>query len=222
MQSQSTTVAIVDNHYLFAEALADLLAATLFFKEIKIYSETKQFLENERNSMPEIVITEIIHKEKNGIDFLIELKKTHPASRVIFLTSVTDIRTIRLAMRKGASGYLCKDSSSKELLTAILAVDIGDTYIGQNLQNRMIRGSLADDSFVFDLSPREKEVLQYVCSGKTIKESALEMRLSVNTVQSYYKTILKKLNLNRTADLIVFAIQNGLYNPKTSTDIHLK
>ncbi len=214
MQSRQISIAIVDNHYLFAESLAELLTATQFFKEINIYREVKQFLENEKNNMPEIVLTEIIHADTNGIDFLDEVKKINPGSNVIFISSVTEIRTIRLAMRKGASGYLSKDTSSKELLNAILAADQGDMYIGENLQYKMIKGSLADSTLLFNLSPREKEVVQYVCSGKTIKEAAVEMRLSVNTVQSYYKTILKKFNLNRTADLIVFAIQNGIYNPQ--------
>ncbi len=222
MRSQQITIAIVDNHYLFAEALADLLAAALSFKEIKLYRNTKQFFESEKNELPEIILTEIIHTDTNGIDFLVELKKQYQHSNVIFLSSVTEVRTMRLAMRKGASGYLSKNSSSKELINAILAVDLGDIYIGENLQYQMIRGSLADDTFVFNLSPREKEVLQFVCSGKTIKETANEMRLSVNTVQTYYKTILKKFKLNRTADLIVFAMQNGLYNPKTNSMMQMK
>lgn len=112
------------------------------------------------------------------------------------------------------NGYLSKETSSDELADAILTIYHGETYIGESLRNSLVRSSLSEDKFVFNLSPREKEVLQHVCSGKTIKETAFDMDLSANTVQTYYKAILKKFNLNRTADLIVFAIQNGLYNPQ--------
>jgi two-component system invasion response regulator UvrY len=120
-------------------------------------------------------------------------------------------------LRSGASGYLCKDSSPEELADALITVYHGEPYIGESLRPSLLRNTLAEEQFVYNLSPREKEVLKLVCDGKTIKESAYEMELSVNTVQTYYKTILKKFNLNRTADLIVFAMQNGLYTPPKRT-----
>ena len=148
-----------------------------------------------------------------GIDLLTSFKQQKRKVKVILLSSITEAQTIRYALRNGASGYLSKDSSIEELADALLTVHNGEAYIGENLRNILIRNSLTEDRFVYSLSPREKEVLIMVCSGKTIKETAYDMDLSVHTVQTYYKTILKKFNVNRTADLIVFAIKNGLYNP---------
>ena len=113
-------------------------------------------------------------------------------------------------IRSGASGYLSKDTSADELKEAILTVFRGEPYVGESLRKKLVRNTLVEDRFLYNLSPREKEVLNFVCEGKTIKETAHIMELSANTVQTYYKTVLKKFNLNRTADLIVFAIRNGL------------
>jgi len=152
--------------------------------------------------------------EMSGLDLLTYFKKQQKKVKIIMLSSITEVQAIRHTMRIGASGFLAKDTSGDELADALLTVYNGEPYIGESLRKSLIKNSFAEEQFVFALSPREKEVLELVCSGKTIKESAYEMQLSVNTVQTYYKAIMKKFNLNRTADLIVFAIQNGLYNPQ--------
>jgi two-component system invasion response regulator UvrY len=88
----------------------------------------------------------------------------------------------------------------------------GGQFISPALEKSLIKSIFTEDQHVFHLSPREKEVLSLVCSGRTIKEMAYDMALSAHTVQTYQKKIMKKFKVNRTADLIVFAIQNGLYH----------
>ncbi len=219
MQNNRIDVALIDDHQLFTEALAELLTASGSFNEVKTYTSIKKFLEIGADNMPDVIITEIIMAEMSAIDFLAELKKLNTQTKVIILSSLTEIKTIRFAIRNGTSGYLSKDTSADELIQAVITVHEGEPYIGESLRKKLIRNTLIEDKFIYNLSPREKEVLQHVCSGKTIKESAFDMQLSVNTVQTYYKTILKKFNMNRTADLIVFAIQNGLYNPKANSHL---
>ena len=217
MQDYKVDVALIDDHQLFAEALAGLLSSTGSFREVKTYRSTRTFFETCISKMPDIIITEFIVSEITAIDFLAELKKVSTKTKVIILSSLTEIKTIRFAIRNGANGYLSKDTTADELKMAIITIYEGDSYIGESLRKKLIRNTLLEDKFIYNLSPREKEVLQHVCSGKTIKESAFDMQLSVNTVQTYYKSILKKFNMNRTADLIVFAIQNGLYYPKSNS-----
>lgn len=214
MPEISMTIALIDDHQLLVESLARLLSKFDFIKEIKTYKSPREFIANEESPAPDIVISDILMPGMSGIDLLVHFKKIQPRPKIIMLSSITEVQTIRHAMRTGANGFLAKDTSADELADALLTVYHGEPYIGESLRASLLRNSFAEDHFVYNLSPREKEVLKLVCSGKTIKESAYDMNLSVNTVQTYYKAIMKKFNLNRTADLIVFAIQNGLYNPQ--------
>ncbi len=214
MTKEKLNIAIIDDHLLFAESLQRLMLKYDFIDTIDIFTGVDEYLNFSFSRNPDVVMSDILMKGKSGFDFLNYIKKEGLSLKVIFLTSITEVQTIRHAIRSGVNGYVSKEASADELADAILTVHGGETYIGDSLRNSLIRNSLTEDKFVFNLSPREKEVLQHVCSGKTIKETAYDMNLSTNTVQTYYKTILKKFNLNRTADLIVFAIQNGLYNPQ--------
>lgn len=214
MTKEKLNIAIIDDHLLFAESLQRLMMKYDFINTIDIFTGVDEYLNFNFSRNPDVVMSDILMKGKSGFDFLNYIKKEGLSLKVIFLTSITEVQTIRHAIRSGVNGYVSKEASADELADAILTVHGGETYIGDSLRNSLIRNSLTEDKFVFNLSPREKEVLQHVCSGKTIKETAYDMNLSTNTVQTYYKTILKKFNLNRTADLIVFAIQNGLYNPQ--------
>jgi DNA-binding NarL/FixJ family response regulator len=214
MEGVKINVALIDDHQLFSEALSGLLLSHEFINEVSIYRSARQFLQLEVSEMPDMIITEIILLEMSGIDFLAKLRSLNPAIKIIVLSSITEIKIIRFAIRSGVSGYLSKEASAEELKTAILDVCQGDPYIGESLRRKLISHTLVEDRYLYNLSPREREVLQYVCSGRTIKETAAEMKLSINTVRTYYKIILRKFDFNRTADLIVFAMQNGLYDPQ--------
>ncbi|MBS1511251.1 MAG: response regulator transcription factor [Bacteroidetes bacterium] len=211
MENVHLQIALLDDHQLLSQSLANLLYRFDFIKDIAVYNSPKTFLAAGQDY--EILISDIMMPKMNGIDLLLKIKKLNTGIKVIFLSSVMEAQTIRFALRSGANGYISKDTSVEELADAILAVHNGDVYIGESLRNILLRNTLTEERLVFNLSPREREVLNLVCSGKTIKETAYDMELSVHTVQTYYKTILKKFNLNRTADLIVFAMKNGLYIP---------
>ena len=209
-------IALIDDHQLLSQSLSSLLSRYEFIGTIDIYSNPKEYLKSE--TCPDIIVSDVMMPDMSGIDLLTVLRKQKQNVKVILLSSVMEAQTIRYALRNGASGYLSKDTSIEELADALLTVQGGNVYIGEKLRNTLLRNTLTEEQVVYNLSPREKEVLQSVCSGKTIKETAYDMELSVNTVQTYYKTILKKFNLHRTADLIVFAIKNGLYNPMRDND----
>jgi DNA-binding NarL/FixJ family response regulator len=216
MQTPKLNIVLIDDHVLLTQSLTCLLEKFDFITDIKTFQNPKQYLTAERGAEPDIILSEIIMPEMTGIELLSELENSNAKAKIIILSSVVEIQTIRHAMRTGASGYLSKNINVEELKLALLTVHYGEPYVGESLRKKLVRNALIEDRFLYNLSPREKEVLNYVCLGKTIKEAAFDMQLSSNTVQTYYKSILKKFNLHRTADLIVFAIQNGLYSPKTN------
>lgn len=214
MDTPKINIAIIDDHQLFVQSLSNLLKKMDCIGNIVSYTSPGEYVNDESEAEPEVILCDIIMPEINGMDILALHKKKTKKGKVIILSTVTEIQTVRHAMRSGASGFLSKDTSVEELADAIITVYHGQPYIGESLRKGLIRNSFAEDHFVFNLSPREKEVLKQVCSGKTIKEAAYDMNLSANTVQTYYKAIQKKFNIHRTPELIVFAIKNGLYNPQ--------
>jgi DNA-binding NarL/FixJ family response regulator len=134
--------------------------------------------------------------------------------KVIILSTVADVQTIKHTIRRGANSFLSKSTTFQEFKESILQVSAGKQYIGRSIRDNLINSVFTDEQVVLHLSPREKEVLQKVCSGRTIKEIAYELKLSAHTVQYYHRSVMDKLKVKRTTDLIVYAMQHGLYIPE--------
>ena len=212
MITNKLNIVLIDDHQLLVQSLSDLLYKYDFIKSVCVYSHPQDYFASAQPE-PDIIISEIAIPGINSIDLLAQYKQTHTKAKLILLTSIVEVQTIRYSLRNGANGYLGKDASSDELVNAIITVYSNKPYIAENLRHSFLSTTIAEEQHACNLSQREKQVLKFVCEGNTIKEAAYEMQLSINTVQGYYKTILKKFNMNRTADLIVFAIQHGLYTP---------
>lgn len=209
-------IALVDDHRMLTDSIKNVLSLDPAIKEVRTFVSAEMFLTSGSTFWhPDIIITDLLMPGITGMELLEQLGKNEGAAmpKLVVLSSITDVQTIRQAIRMGASGYLSKDTSIEELTEAIHAVYGGEQYIAAKLKNSLINNVFAEEQVVFHLSPREKDVLELMCSGNTVKEAAFKLNLSVHTVQSYHKNIMKKFKVNRTADLIVFAMQKGLYHP---------
>ena len=205
-------IAIVHNQLLFAEALQFLFSDYDFINKVNIYTDATYFMQTSKDDY-DIVLCDVLLKSGDAFDFFQIHKKRGSKARIIFLTAITENAAIKYAIRNGASGYISPAASFLELVDAVIAVYNKEVYIEEGLRHSYVRNSGKEAKGMFALSPREKEVIRHICGGKTIKESAQHLNLRESTVQTYYKTIRKKLNLRRTADLIAFSIKNGLYQP---------
>lgn len=212
-------ISIIDDHQIITESLKKLLLRNAIIREVNTFPDADSFLAKVTpGTLPDVVITDLLMPGTNGIEFVEKLKATYGPKKVkmIILSSITDVQTIKHSLRSGADGFLSKNTSIDELMEAILTVMDEKNYIGENLRKNLLDAVFTEEQVVYHLSPREKEVLHKVCSGFTIKEIAYDMNLSVHTVQYYHRNVMNKLKVKRTSDLIVFAMQSGLYIP----DIH--
>ena len=201
------TIALIDDHELIAKAITYMLQKDPGITEVKTFTTVPLFLESLDGSWkPDIIIT-------GGMELIAKIRKMPEfnSTRIIVLSSITDVHTIRHTFKIGANGYLSKDSSLEELTDVIQAVTEGKQYIAKKWGSSLTDLVLSDKPIRIHLTPREKDVLDLICSGFTSKEIAAQLGLSVYTVQGYHKNIMKRFRVNRTADLIVFAIQKGLY-----------
>lgn len=206
---------LIDDHQILLDSLASSITKNNTRIQTKTYTSCKTFLNEVMfdEYLPDLVITDIVMPEMNGIAFLEICKKQFDGRlNIMVLSSSADVQTIKQAIRAGAKGFLSKLSAIDELLTAIEVVALGKQYIAKNLQSQLLDHSFLEDQVNYRISTREREVLTGICSSKTIKEIAHELGLSVHTVQSYHRNIMKKFKVNRIADLIAFAIKNGFYH----------
>ena len=208
-------IAIIDDHQILSESLKASLIQRPEIIEINTYCSVTDFFDNASKIQPDVVIVDMMMPNINGLQF-IEMCKSKYAVKlnIVVLTSISDVQIIKQAIRAGAGAYLCKNTTLDELVIAIEHVVSNKQYIAKSLRNILLEHSFLDDKINYQLSNREKEVLQRVCSGQTIKEIAHELKLSHHTIQTFHRNVMRKFKVNRIADLIVFAMQNGLYIPE--------
>jgi len=207
-------ITLVDEMPILTSALQNLFLQLPGVQYVDIFEDGKEFLARKKNYPPDILILDLLINGMTGIELVEICRKSFPKEmRIIVLSTMTDFQTIKHALKKGVNGYLSKCTSFEELQESIAEVCDGKQYIGKEIRDYLVNHIFSEQQIVMHLSPREKEVLQKVCSGQTIKEIAYDLKLSVHTVQYYHRCVMDKLKVKRTTDLIVFAIQHKLYIP---------
>jgi DNA-binding NarL/FixJ family response regulator len=164
---------------------------------------------------PNLVLMDISMKELNGIEATAQIKADLPATQVLILSMHTTEDFVRRALKAGASGYLVKDSAPLELRMAIDAVMRGEHYISSRVSGHlvagMVEGRAADGNSALEaLTPRQREILQMIAEGKSTKEIAYALGLSVKTIETHRTTLMERLGIHDVAGLVVFAIKSGL------------
>ena len=165
---------------------------------------------------PELVVVDIGMPLLNGLDAADQLKALHPDIKVIFLTQNREPRYAVEAFRRKASGYLLKDSAASELTTAIREALQGRTYVSPLIAKGMLTHALnpePGDAGLRELSPREREVLQLLAEGKSMKEVAAVLDISPRTVEFHKYRVMELLGVKTNAELVQYAIKHGLIAP---------
>ena len=202
-------VLVADDHAIMVQGLGRLLEGEA--EIVATANDGQQLVERVRQHRPDIVVSDINMPGMSGLDAMRRLKADGLRSRFIFLTLHTDSRLASEAMRAGASGYLLKHAAAEELIEAIHAVMAGHTYLTP-LMTRDVLLAIGEPDGVQSpaLTPRQLDVLRLIAAGKRMKEIASELNISVRTVETHKQDLLQTLSLETTADLIKFAVRQGL------------
>ena len=202
-------VLVADDHAIMVQGLGRLLEGEA--EIVATANDGQQLVERARQHRPDIIVSDINMPGMSGLDAMRRLKADGLRSKFIFLTLHTDSRLASEAMRAGASGYLLKHAAAEELIEAIHAVMAGHTYLTP-LMTRDVLLAIGEPDGVQSpaLTPRQLDVLRLIAAGKRMKEIASELNISVRTVETHKQDLLQTLSLETTADLIKFAVRQGL------------
>ncbi len=202
-------VSITDDHDLFRSGIAMLLENSNDYQVMVQTSSVSELLNQLDNVTIDVALLDISMSHTTGLEALQLLKKSHPQVRSIILTMHNEGQYVVEAIRNGAWGYLLKDCDPQELREAITQVYNGQKYFNKDVSQLMIEGVTTEQNLQA-ISKREKEVLQLVAQGLTTKEIADKLIVSKRTIETHRSNILKKLNVQNTAELITKANQMGL------------
>ncbi len=168
---------------------------------------------------PDVVVMDISMPELGGLEATAEILKADPDIRVLILSMYSNPAYVKKAFDTGARGYILKDALEVDLAQAVLTLARGEAYMSAAISNLMIdnlkTGALHEGGDAFDtLTLREKEVLQLIAGGKSNKEIGALLGISPNTVAVHRAHVMDRLGIHRTAELVLYAVQKGLVQPK--------
>src|ERR1041385_5494572 len=206
-----TRILLADDHAVVRQGFKMLLGAQPDMEIVGEASNGREAVETAEALRPDIVVMDVAMPELNGIEATRRLASSTPHARVIALSMHKDSVYVREILRAGARGYLLKDSGAEDLVSAIRAVARGESYLSPAVSNAVLDDYRRHVSNPIDLlTSREREVLQMLAEGKTNKEIAAVLDLSVYTVDAHRGRIMEKLNLHSINELVRFAVRNGI------------
>ena len=205
MPEPEISVLLVDDHSLVRKGFRRMLEDESGFRVVGEVSDGHEAVEAVAALKPQVVVMDFSLPSMNGAVATRRIRESHPATEVLILSMHAELNYVRTCLEAGARGYLLKNALDLELVSAIRKVAAGE----QALDRRLGSMGEAPDAAP-KLSTRELEVLQLIVHGKSNKEIAVVLELSVNTVSVHRANIMQALDMHNTAELVVYAIRTGL------------
>jgi DNA-binding NarL/FixJ family response regulator len=211
----SYKVLLADDHKIVRDGLRTLLDKNAEVRVVGEAENGRTAVQQAKKLAPDIVILDVAMPDLNGIEAARQIIAECPGVKVIAVSMHSDRRFVSEMLKAGASAYLSKDYAFDELETAIKAVISGKVYLSPDISgvvvDNYVRQTPNPEASAFSLlSQREREVVQLLAEGKTAKEIANELHVSIKTVETHRTNIMAKLNIHRLAELTKYAIREGL------------
>lgn len=199
-------IGLVDDHSLVRDGIKSLLAIVDTVEVIGEAENGHEALHLVEQFQPDLLLVDIGLKDMNGLELTRRLKQHSPFLKILILSMYDNFEYVSESIRSGASGYVLKNSPSREIIAAIEAIASGGTFYSADIAQKLI----ADKDTDKELTPRESEVLYKMVQGMNNKEMARELNISVRTVETHRLSIRRKLNIDKPAALAKYALDHGL------------
>jgi DNA-binding NarL/FixJ family response regulator len=205
-------VLLADDHTIVREGLRQLLEAAGDFDVVGDAADAVEAIQLARQVDFDVAVLDISMPGRSGIDLVKQMRAERPRARILMLSMHEQHEYAVRAIRAGASGYLTKDSASRELATALRKIAGGGAYITAEVAEQLALGAMPEAAAAPHsvLSDREFQVLQSLISGKTVSEIAESLNLSVKTVSTHKARLMQKIGVENTGELFRYAMRHGL------------
>lgn len=211
------SVLLTDNHTLVRAGLRALLTSLEDVQVIAEANDGREALQLIQVHQPDIVLMDIAMPEMNGLEATARVVKDFPDVRVIILSMHANEEYVLQALRAGAMGYVLKDAGVGELELALRAVSRGEAYLSPTVSKHVVADYVrrvgSETSSLDQLTPRQREILQLLAEGRSMKEIAQLLHISVKTVETHRAQLMERLNIHDVAGLVRYAIRMGLITP---------
>lgn len=208
MPEEKISVLLVDDHSLVRRGFRRMLEDEPDINVVGEAADGEEAVKLARSLKPRVIVMDCALPGINGLQATRKILDTAPETRILMLSMHTEETWVRQALDAGARGYVLKNAMDLELGPAIRRIVNGETVLdGQLTKHESLKGERSAG-----LTPREVEILQLICDGKSNKEIAAQLDLSANTVAVHRANIMDALGIHKTAELVVYAIRNGLVN----------
>lgn len=202
-------IALVDDHSLVRDGIKALLSVMAPLEVVGEAENGADAIEMVGRCQPDLLLVDISLKDMNGLELTRLLRSQYPSLKVLVLSMYDNYEYVSESVRSGASGYVLKNAPSREIIAAIEAIASGGTFYSAEIAQRLI----ADKSTDNELTPRESQVLYKMAQGMNNKEMARDLDISVRTVETHRLSIRRKLNIDKPAALVKYAIDHGIISP---------
>ena len=217
MSDNQITILLADDHTVVRQGIVKLLEGEKNFKVIGEAGNGRDAVSKVEQFKPDVVLMDISMPLLNGIEATRQIKRISPQTKVIILSMHSHDRFIGELLTLGASGYLVKDSTGADIITAINAAMKGDTFLSPSISRKIIENYVSlkkvksfREKLYSELSNREREVFQLIAEGRSTKEISEILFVSISTVKTHRSHIMEKLQLDNLSQLIRFAIELGI------------
>jgi DNA-binding NarL/FixJ family response regulator len=209
-------ILLADDHNVMRRGLRLLLESQADFNVVGEAADGREAVAHAESMSPDVVVLDITMPNLSGIEAAQRIAAALPRAAIIFLSMHSDEGYVLRALKAGAKGYLLKDSAEGDLIEAIRAVSEGKTFFSGEISRmlvedyiREIRARGVDDTYEL-LTSREREILQLLAEGKSNKDIANLLNLSLHTVETHRRNLQEKLNLHSFAELILYAVRKRI------------
>jgi DNA-binding NarL/FixJ family response regulator len=215
-------VLLADDHTLVRAGIRSLVEAIEGAVIVAEADNGREAVALARSHRPDIIVMDISMKELNGIEATLQIKAENPAARVLILSMHATEDFVRRALKAGAAGYIVKDSAPLELRMAIEAIRRGETFVSSRVSAHLVAAmdgrAKPEASALESLTPRQREILQLIAEGKSTKEIAFALSVSIKTVETHRAALMERLGIRDVAGLVIFAVRNKLVNADRPED----
>jgi DNA-binding NarL/FixJ family response regulator len=210
-------VLLADDHALVRAGIRSLLGGMSDVQVIAEASSGEEALEAAARDLPDVVLMDIAMKGITGLEAAARLRERQPSVRVVILSMHSGEEYVLQALRAGAVGYLLKDAATGELELALRSVMRGESWLSPAVSHQVVEGYMqrvGGEAAPEVLTARQREVLRLVAGGKSTKEIAFLLNLSVKTVETHRAQIMERLGIRDVAGLVRYALRTGLVPPE--------